>query len=301
MLFFALLVQARGETHGCIGCESACFSDCSDKYKTEIIDQDVLPGGGGFAGSLAQTGSGKLDSNQAKVALEMSYLDCMEMSGQCSKWTQDEDAFHAAPAKFQQRIIQMKADDVPWAQVGKQMLMNRKCVHEVGARVQAAHAEKKLKHAKTFLRHTTQLKKEMSLSLEQEHQPYFFDGGVFEKGLLKLSECMDICITGFCACPGPDGNYMSRYPADVSDAAAEDAGAPTSDQADDVQEVVQEIQEAVNAPAPAPAPATGGDDDDDAASNGPCEELFPGYGMCQGNGAGCWAAGGNPADAMCDP
>merc|ERR1719316_685831 len=123
----------------------------------------------------------------------------------------------------------------------KQKADNKKCIvammKKQGFQPKADWKER-AKHAKKFLRHTNEAK-----SLVQEAGPYFFDHGSFKHGYLSLAQCMDVCISAHCPCPGPTGDFMSRYPDGVD---AEAAGVPSADDAAETQEEVAELTENLN-------------------------------------------------------
>lgn len=232
MFYIAFLVQTYAQ---CMGCESACFSDCSNKYKQEIMDPDVLPGGGGFAGTFMEV--------DKLAQLEAEYLDCMDGSRQCQAMKSDKDLVLKAPKKIQKKIEKMlKEKNVTGVLSMKQRFENNKCVSMLAQKAEKMQKNSKhLEHAKKFLRHTKSMKKEMAKSFLQEEQPFYFNVGLFTKGVMGLSECLDICIAAHCPCPGPDGNYLARYPASVDSGAAEAAGLATADDAEDAQELSENL------------------------------------------------------------
>lgn len=235
-MFFMFLVPAAAQ---CMGCESACFLDCHNKYGDEIIDPDHLPGGGGFAGALAQSDK----KTDAKFELlkqhEASYLDCMEQEKQCTVTKATGESLAKYNKKAKSKVTLSAAMRM------KQKADNAKCIE--------ALATDGVKPVKKSLR---KAKASKALVQEVDHPKYFYDHGTFKHGYLELAQCVDICISTYCPCPSSTGDFMSRYPADVSEGAAEAGGLPTADESDDVQEVISDVVADMDAgAAPAPSPS----------------------------------------------
>lgn len=232
-----------------MGCEAACFTDCSTKYKAEVMDEDAF----------LQT------STPDELAKE--FETCMAGSKQCevAKLPNGTKAFKA-DANFTRSRVR-----------SRQMVAGSACFLQMKKNMKAKkHADKHEKHVKKMLRHSKQLTK-MSLLQEDRDptgydmvQPYYIDHGAFSGGSLKLIECVDLCLSVHCPCPDPlDGShFMTRYPA-ISESAAQAAGVPTQAdaqaQADagagtlqaKLDEKAQQAAEIQPSPMPSPSPSPG--------------------------------------------